>query len=251
VNPGEQRSIRALIVDDEPLARSNVAVLLRRDPQVEIVEECGSGKEALAAIRELKPGLLFLDVQMPEFDGFDVLEALGQNMPPAVIFVTAYDEHAIRAFESGALDYLLKPFDNARFERSLNRAKERLALDRSAANHLDRIVVKSAGQIVFLNVGDIDWIGAADYYASLHVGAKTYLLRRSMGDLEKELDPRAFCRTHRSAIVSLSRVERIAISENGENEIALKNGARLPLSRRYKKQLQSRLGVCSSELFST
>src|SRR5215813_11560433 len=168
-----QVKIRALIVDDEPLARSNVAVLLRAHPEVEITGECGSGAEALGEIRVARPDLLFLDVQMPECDGFDVLEMLGNDLPPAVIFVTAYDQYALRAFEAGALDYLLKPFDNARFELALARAKEKIALRNVSPQKLERLVIKETGQVWFVKVADIDWIEAADYYACLHLGRKT------------------------------------------------------------------------------
>jgi two-component system, LytTR family, response regulator len=235
--------IRALVVDDEPLARSNIAVLLRADPQIEMVNECGSGAEALAEIRSAKPDLVFLDVQMPECDGFDVLELLGRDLPPAVVFVTAYDHYALTAFEAGALDYILKPFDNARFNRALDRAKERIRKRNDGSVKSGRIAIKSPGEVVFLQTGDIDWIEAADYYACLHVGAKTHLLRRSMSDLEQELDQSLFCRIHRSAIVNLDRVKGLKLNADGEYEVLLDRGARLRLSRRYRKQLQLRLGV--------
>jgi len=179
--------IRALVVDDEPLARSNVVVLLRLDPEIEMVSECGSGVEALAEIRSRKPDLVFLDVQMPECDGFDVLEMLGGDLPPAVVFVTAYDQYALRAFEAGALDYLLKPFDNARFERALGRAKERIRHGKEQPKKMERLAIKNAGQVSFLKISEIDWIEAADYYACLHLGPKSHLLRRRIADLEQEL----------------------------------------------------------------
>ena len=235
--------IRTLIVDDEPLARSNLSVLLRRDPQIEIIGECGSGAEALTEIRKAKPDLLFLDVQMPEYDGFDVIELLGRELPPAVIFVTAYDQYALRAFEAGALDYLLKPFDNARFERALDRAKQIIARTKNAPRTLERLAIKSLGQVLFVNVADIDWIEASDYYVSIHVGPKTHLLRRSLTELEQELDPVIFCRIHRSTIVKLDRVRSLKLSEDGEYDVQMESGARLRLSRRYRKELQSRLGV--------
>ena len=241
--------IRTLIVDDEPLARSNVAVLLRRDPQIEIIGECGSGAAAIGQIRNSNPDLLFLDVQMPECDGFDVLEMLGRNLPPAIIFVTAYDHYALRAFEAGALDYLLKPFDNARFELALNRAKERIRASSrpqpadSRTNRLERVVIRSAGAVTFVKVSEIDWIEAADYYACLHVGAKSHLVRRSMADLEEDLDPRLFCRVHRSSIVNLERVSGLKLGEDGEYEVLLENGLGVRLSRRYRKQLQERIGL--------
>jgi two-component system LytT family response regulator len=237
--------IRALVVDDEPLARSNLTVLLRRDPEIEVVRECGSGVEALAEIRGSKPELVFLDVQMPECDGFDVLEMLGGELPPAVVFVTAYDQYALRAFEAGALDYLLKPFDNARFERALGRAKERIAHDRNPPRTLERFAIKSAGQVSFLKISEIDWIEAQDYYSCLHVGAKTHLLRRSMAEMDEELDQTVFCRIHRSTIVKLDRVRGLKLNENGEYDVLLDNGTKLRLSRRYRKELQARLNVRS------
>jgi two-component system LytT family response regulator len=235
--------IRTLVVDDEPLARSNLTVLLRLDPEIEIVGECSSGFEALAEIRGRKPDLVFLDVQMPECDGFDVVEQLGKDLPHAVVFVTAYDQYALKAFEAGALDYLLKPFDNARFDRALCRAKERIALSKEAPRKINRLVIKGAGQVTFVNISEIDWIEAADYYACLHVRTKTHLLRRRMSDLERELDPAVFCRIHRSSIVNINRIRCLEVGEDGEYEVTLDTGARLRLSRRYRKQLQSLLGI--------
>jgi two-component system, LytTR family, response regulator len=234
---------RAMVVDDEPLARNNLKVLLRKDSEIDLIGECGSGAEALVAIREKTPDLLFLDVQMPECDGFDVLEMLGGNLPPAVVFVTAYDQFALRAFEAGALDYLLKPFDDARFCRALTRAKEKLVHRKHPARPLDRILIKETGQLAFVKTSDIDWIEAADYYTCLHVGAKTHLLRRSMSELEQELDPAVFCRIHRSSIVNLARVEALKLNSEGEYEVVLNHGMRLRLSRRYRKQAQLQLGV--------
>jgi two-component system LytT family response regulator len=235
--------MRALIVDDEPLARSNVAVLLRRDPEIEIIGECGSGAEAVADILRVKPDLLFLDVQMPEVDGFDVLEMLGAALPSAVIFVTAYDQYALRAFEAGALDYLLKPFDNARFDLALQRAKRKIASGRGAVRGIERIAVKTAGEVAFVKIAEIDWIEAADYYSRLHVGTKTHMLRRSMAELESELDPAVFCRVHRSSIVNLERVRGLKLSEDGEHDVLLENGERLRLSRRYRKSFDARMAA--------
>ena len=238
--------IRTLIVDDEPLARSNIAVLLREDPQVEIIGECGSGADALGEIRVSKPDLLFLDVQMPECDGFDVLEMLGNDLPPAVIFVTAYDQYALRAFEAGALDYLLKPFDNGRFGLALTRAKQRVQQAKrgeAVRRSPERIVIKSAGEVSFIKTRDIDWIEAADYYACLHVGARNHLLRRSLSELEGELDSNQFCRVHRSSIVNLDRVSSLRLHEDGEYEVLLQTGARVRMSRRYRKELEARMGV--------
>src|ERR1700681_2972797 len=241
------KKIRTVVVDDEPLARTNISVMLKHDPEIEIVRECGSGMEALWEIRNTKPDLVFLDVQMPECDGFDVLELLGRDLPPAVVFVTAYDQYALRAFEAGALDYLLKPFDNDRFDRALGRAKERIAHGRDVPRRMERLAIKNAGQISFVKISEIDWIEAADYYACLHVGTKTHLLRRSLSELEGELDPTVFCRIHRSTIVNLDRVEGLRLSVDGEYEVLLQNSTRLRLSRRYRKQLQSRLGVRGSD----
>jgi two-component system, LytTR family, response regulator len=235
--------IRAVVVDDEPLARSSLKLLLRRDPEVELVGECKSGMEALAEIRRKKPELVFLDVQMPECDGFDVLEQLGSEMPPALVFVTAYDQYALRAFEAGALDYLLKPFDNARFERALNRAKERIEQRKETPRKIERLAIKNAGQVLFQKISEIDWIEAADYYVCLHVGTKTHLLRRSMSDVDQELEQAAFCRIHRSAIVNLERVRQLEINEDGGTDVVLNSGTRLRLSRRYRKDLQARLGL--------
>jgi two-component system LytT family response regulator len=244
VQPEESSvKITAIIVDDEPLARSNLSILLRLDPTIQIIAECGSGIEAPAMIRDLKPDLLFLDVQMPECDGFDVLELLGNDVPPAVVFVTAYDQYALRAFEAGALDYLLKPFDNARFDLALKRARQKIALSKTLPRKLDRIAIKNAGQVSFLKISEIDWIEAADYYACLHVAQRTHMLRRSISELEQDLDPAIFCRIHRSTIVNLDRVRGLTLSEDGEYEVLLENKAKLRLSRSYRKQLQGRLGV--------
>jgi two-component system, LytTR family, response regulator len=247
VRPDERPAkIRTIIVDDEPLARSNLSVLLRLDPEIEIVAECVSGAEALAEIRAANPDLVFLDVQMPECDGFDVLELLGQHLPPAVVFVTAYDQYALRAFEAGALDYLLKPFDNARFARALDRAKHRISRSRDLPRPAGRLAIKGVGEIVFVKIPEIDWIEAADYYACLHVGAKTHLLRRSLAELEQELNENMFCRIHRSTIVNLERVRGLEVNREGEYEVLLERGNRLRLSRRYRKQLESRLDVSNS-----
>src|SRR6202011_1810392 len=213
------KKIRTVVVDDEPLARTNISVMLKHDPEIEIVRECGSGMEALSEIRDTKPYLAFLDVQMPECDGFDVLELLGGDLPPAVVFVTAYDQYALRAFEAGALDYLLKPFDNDRFDRALSRAKERITHGKDLPRKMDRLAIKSAGQISFLKISEIDWIEAADYYACLHVKARTHLLRRSMTELDQELDQTVFCRIPRSTIVNLDRVQGLELSEDGEYDV--------------------------------
>jgi two-component system LytT family response regulator len=240
-------SIRVLVVDDEALARRNLTVLLQRDPDIASVVECGSGLEAIAEIRRSRPDLVFLDVQMPECGGFDMLELLGADLPETVIFVTAYDEYALRAFEAGALDYLLKPFDDTRFRRALTRAKDKLAhYAGSQRRSISRIPVKSRGQTLFLNVGDIDWIEAASYYACLHVGGTTHILRRALQELEKDLDARRFVRIHRSIIVNLDRVRGLELQDGGDYEVVLDGETRLRLSRRYRKRLQDRLAALTS-----
>ena len=235
-------SIRALIVDDEPLARERIRMLLTDEPQIEIVAESANGTEALRDIQRLTPDLVFLDVQMPELTGFEVLYRLEQTRMPVIIFVTAYDQYALKAFEAGALDYLLKPFDNARFVHALSRAKERVLQNKKSPAKTDRFMIKSTGQISFVKIAEIDWIEAADYYACLHVGAKSHLLRRRMSELERELDGETFCRVHRSSIVNLNRVRGLEMNAEGDFEVVLDGGRKLRLSRRYRKQLQSRLG---------
>jgi two-component system, LytTR family, response regulator len=235
--------IRALLVDDEPLARSNLKFLLRRDPDIEAIAEAGSGAEAVAEIRRTRPDLVFLDVQMPECGGFEVLEILkGDVVLPVIVFVTAFDEYALRAFDAGALDYLLKPFDDARFALALQRAKEKLAArEPAAALEVPRLTVRSAGHEIYVRIPDIDWVEAADYYVCLHVGAKSHLLRRSMTELERDLDPHIFCRIHRSTIVNLRRVRALQTDSAGEYEVILDSGQKLRLSRRFRKDLQTRM----------
>jgi two-component system LytT family response regulator len=234
--------IHVLVVDDESLARRNLTVLLRDDPDIASIVECGSGPEAIEQIKKSKPDLMFLDVQMPECGGFDVLELLGREVPSTLIFVTAYDEYALRAFEAGALDYLLKPFDDARFRRALSRAKDKLA-HYAQSPRAQRLVVKSRGQVLFLDAADIDWIEAAGYYACLHVGAETHIMRRTLSELEKDLGEQKFTRIHRSIIVNLDRIRGLELQSGGEYEVVLKSKVRLQLSRRFRKGLQDRLGV--------
>ena len=241
--------IQALVVDDESLARRNLTVLLRRDPDIGSVAECGSGLEALEQIKKSKPDLVFLDVQMPECGGFDVLELLGSDLPPTIIFVTAYDEYALRAFEAGALDYLLKPFDDARFARALRRAKERLAHYLPAQRPgAERLVVRNQGQVLFVNVTDIDWIEAAGYYACLHVGSDTHVLRRTLLELEQDLGDEKFIRIHRSIVVNLDRIRGLELQGGGEYEVVLQSKARLRLSRRYRKRLQDRMDALTPHI---
>ena len=241
VNP--LATISALVVDDEAPARRYLTLLLRNDPDIGSVIECGSGLEAIEEIRRSRPDLVFLDVQMPECDGFDVLELLGADLPDTVIFVTAHDSYALRAFEAGALDYILKPLDKARFSRALERAKGRLALGTPYHAHsVSRIAVKSRGQTLFLKASEIDWIEAANYYACLHLGGATHIVRRTILELEQDLDARTFFRIHRSIIVNLERVRGLELHENGEYDVVLDPNIRLKLSRRLRKRLQERLG---------
>ena len=238
--------IRTLVVDDESWARRNLTVLLRRDPDIGEVIECESGLEAVEIIRKSKPDLVFLDVQMPGCGGFDVLELLGSDLPSTVIFVTAYDKYALRAFEAGALDYLLKPFDDARFQRALDRAKDKLAHYTPLQPHrMERIALKSRGEVLFLNVADIDWIEAVGCYAGLHVGSDTHLLRRTMLELVRDLDGDRFMRIHRSIIVSLDRIHGLELQNGGDYEVVLKSKVRLRLSRRFRKRLQDRMATMS------
>jgi two-component system, LytTR family, response regulator len=236
--------IRALVVDDEAWARRNLTVLLRRDRDIGTVVECETGMEAIEEIRKSKPDVVFLDVQMPGCGGFDVLELLGSDLPSTIIFVTAYDEYALRAFEAGALDYLLKPFDDARFHRALERAKDKLAhYTPLQPQRVERIVVKSRGEVLFLNVADIDWIEAVGYYACLHVGSDTHLLRRTLLELVRDLDEDKFMRIHRSIIVNLDRIHGLELQNAGDYEVVLKSKVRLRLSRRFRKRLQDRMGT--------
>jgi two-component system LytT family response regulator len=236
------RSIRVLVVDDEPLSRRNVLALLKGEADIASVSECDGGRRAIEEIRRSSPHLVFLDVQMPECDGFDVVEMLGIALPPAIIFITAYDSHAIRAFDVGALDYLVKPFAAERFRLALARARTRiLRRSSSASEQHGQFIVRSHGRVRFVPVIDIDWIEAADYYAQLHLAAESHLLRKSLSELERELDSRGFCRIHRSIIVNLRRVEALELRVDGEYDVVLKSGLHLRVSRRCRAMLQQRL----------
>jgi two-component system, LytTR family, response regulator len=236
-------AIRTLVVDDEPLARSNVLTLLGRDPQIEIVGQSGGGADALADIQRLSPDLVFLDVEMPECDGFDVLEMLGSKAAPVIIFVTAYDKYALAAFDAGALDYVLKPFDDMRFELALARAKERIKTANTHPKVAANLAIKSNGSVTFIRVDRIDWIEAADYYSRLRVAGRTHLLRRSMADLERDLEGYDFCRIHRSTIVNLARVCEMTPDENGDYEVRLEDGSTHRLSRNFRRDFQSRMSA--------
>ena len=246
--------IRTLIVDDEPLARRGIRAQLNDEKDIEILSECRNGLEAVAAIEEQSPDLVFLDVQMPELDGFGVLEAVGVDRMPAVIFVTAYDQYALRAFDVHALDYLLKPVDAERFASALARARKQIEhhslqdLNQRLQNFLDdvqakqkfteRLVIKSGGRIFFLNVAEIDWIEAADNYVRLHVGRDSHLLRETMNHLEKRLDPDHFLRVHRSRIINIRQIKELQPLFRGEYDIMLQDGTRLESGRGYKDKLQ-------------
>ncbi|MGA2549771.1 MAG: LytTR family DNA-binding domain-containing protein [Burkholderiaceae bacterium] len=243
-------SITVLVVDDETLARRNLTLLLERDPEIARVDECESGRAAIECIRRLRPDLLFLDIQMPECDGFDVLEILGSEAPSTIIFVTAHDDYALRAFEAGALDYLLKPFDDGRFERALTRAKDKLAhYARPASRSLERLVIKSRGKVVFVDVASIDWVEAADYYACLHAGEESYLLRRTLAELERDLGSETFIRIHRSIIVRLERISGLELRDDGEYDVVLKSKRRLRLSRGYRKRVQERIEITAKSVW--
>jgi two-component system LytT family response regulator len=254
----ESPRIRVLMVDDEPLARDMLREMLQNDPDVEIVGECTNGREALEAVRLHSPDLLFLDVQMPEVGGFELLETLGTGAIPHVIFVTAYDNYAVRAFEVHALDYLLKPFDRERFEISWQRAKTQIKREKNGgmdqrilalledlkagSKYLERLVIKSGGRIYFLETNEIDWIEAEGNYVSVHSGKKAHLLRETISSLESQLDPKKFLRIHRSSIVRIDRIQELQPWFHGEFHVILQNGTQLTLSRNYRERLQEALG---------
>jgi two-component system LytT family response regulator len=228
-----QTRLRALIVDDEPLARSNLAVLLARDPAISVVGQCGSAEEVMAALPAAQPDLIFLDIEMPECGGFELLERIGPSPGCAIVFVTAHHQFALRAFEVGALDYLLKPFDDRRFRQVLERAKERLRIP----GDTQRFIVKSGNTLEVVRFADIDWIEASDYYSTLHAGSRQHLLRRSLTELDVLLAAHGFHRIHRSAIVNLKRVRALQVREDGEYEVVLETTQRLRISRRYRKSV--------------
>lgn len=250
--------IRALVVDDEPLAREMIREMLEDDSEVEIVGECTNGREAVEAIRSSAPDIVFLDIQMPELGGFEVLAALDPKTTPYVIFVTAYDQYAVRAFEVHALDYLLKPYDRERFEAAWRRAKEQLKLDRTSRRdqdiialleelkagprYLERLVIKNGGRVFFLHVQDVYCIEAEGNYVRVYDGQKGYLLRETISSLEEQLDPKQFLRIHRSAIVKIDRIKEMQPWFHGEYRIIMENGKQLALSRNYRANLQEAVG---------
>jgi two-component system LytT family response regulator len=264
-----ERRFRAVVVDDEPVAREAVATLLRGEPAVHLVGEAGSGDEAVDVVRRLRPDLLFLDVQMPGRDGFQVLEALGADVPPAVVFVTAFDEHALRAFEVHALDYLVKPFGRPRFQAavagavarlegehptSLRRTVESLSRGRSpgAAGDLgaeaapgrgrpERLAVRHGSRAVLVNVADVDWVESDADYVRLHAGERVHLVSARLQALEDLLDPDLFLRIHRSIIVNLSRVQELHRRDDGGGAVVLRDGVRLRVARSRWEALERAL----------
>jgi two-component system LytT family response regulator len=256
-------TLRVLLVDDEPLALRKLRRMLSTERDIQIVAECADGKAAAEAIRCHGPDLVFLDIQIPELDGFQVLDSLSAEELPVIVFVTAYDEHALRAFDAHALDYLLKPVARDRFRESLDRARARVAERRAAgvvdarllALHservssraapsgqcLTRIAVKNGGRAFFVRADEVDWIEAADNYIRLHVGAATHLVRESLRTLEAKLDPRFFLRVHRSAIVNIDAIRELQPWFHGDHVVILRSGVRLTCSRRYDERLRQML----------
>jgi two-component system, LytTR family, response regulator len=247
--------IRALIIDDEPLARQRVRGLLETEPEVEIAGECTDGVDAVEAIRSLRPDLIFLDVQMPEVDGFAVLERLTPDEMPQVIFVTAFDEHAVRAFEVHALDYLLKPFEDDRFREALRRAQLRPEKREEAVRRVmemledvggvrdgvKRIMIKTGGHITFLRSAEVEWVEAQGDYVSLHSQGKKHLIRENIGDMERQLSPASFVRIHRSTIVNVARIKELQPLFHGDYQVILQDGTRLTLSRSFRERFFQRV----------
>ena len=249
-------TLRVLIIDDEELARQRIRRLLTREDDVEVIGEACDGAQAVESIRSLQPDLVFLDVQMPEVDGFAVLERLRPHPPPAVVFVTAHDDYAVRAFEVHAVDYLRKPFDAVRFKEAFSRARRRLAgaaaeerarkldallaqVEAQPPRSRERLMVRSDGRLYFVRIDDIDWVEAAGNYVKLHVGRDTHLMRETMAGIEKILDSSRFLRIHRSAIVNLDRVREMQPWFSGEYTVILRDGTQLRLSRVYRDRLET------------
>jgi two-component system LytT family response regulator len=246
-------SVRALIVDDEPLARAVTRKMLRSHAEIQVVGECGSGSEAILKIESDTPDLVFLDVQMPEVDGFGVVDAIGVERMPCVIFVTAYDHYAVRAFEIHALDYLLKPFDQERFDAAIERAKQYLIhedgrretrsrlqelLLEARGAHLQRFIIREPNRIFFLDAKEVDWIEAQGNYVNLHSGVRKFLIRESIGGIEAQLDPGMFRRIHRSTIVNVDSIRELQPMFHGGYEVVLRDGSKLKLSGRFRENLR-------------
>jgi two-component system LytT family response regulator len=244
--------LRALVVDDEAVARRRLRRLLAKHPDLVVAGECGDGATAVESIQSLTPDIVFLDVQMPEFDGFEVVQAVGADTMPATVFVTAYDEYALRAFDVHALDYLLKPVDEEHVARALERARTRLAgrtatrdrrfealLDQlvESRRYLRRLPVRSEGRLIIVRVEDIDWIGAADNYVTLHAGRREFLVRIPLAHLERKLDPDEFVRIHRGVIVRVDRVRELIPESHGDYSARLIDGTTLTISRNHRTRL--------------
>ncbi len=239
--------IRTLIVDDEPPGRQRLRALLEADPDVTVLGECADGAEALATLRAQPCDLVFLDIEMPGLSGLEVARRLGPNRLPAVVFVTAHRDYALPAFEVRAVDFLLKPFDRARFQKTMRWAKEQLARDaepeaaKPSARPLERVTIKSGGRIYFVKAEDIDWVEAAGNYLRLHAGGQTHLLRETMNGLEGRLDPERFWRIHRSTIVNVDRVQELQPLFHGDYAVILHDGSRLSLSRKFRNRIEDLL----------
>jgi two-component system LytT family response regulator len=252
----EQSSLRVLIVDDEPAARRGIRRLLSSESDFVVIGECGDGLEAITAVNQLKPDLVFLDIQMPELDGFGVIEAVGIEQFPALIFVTAYDEFTLQAFDVQAFDYLLKPINPERFQRSIARVRRQLRAGAAGQipeqllallqqfhrpTPLERLAIKLADRIIFVEIDDIEWIESADNYVRIHSQGHSYMLHETLAAIEKKLDPNSFRRIHRSRIVNLRKIKELHPLFHGEYVIVLKNGAELTSGRSYRDSLQSLL----------
>jgi two-component system LytT family response regulator len=236
-------TIDTIVVDDEPLARQKLTLLLQKDPSFRIVAQCATAEEAIRALGAFRPALMFLDIQMPDDNGFAVVNAIEPDLRPKIIFTTAYDQYAMQAFEAQAIDYLLKPFDEERFARAVKRAKDEIlaeAAQRTPSNghrKLERFIVKSEGRILFFTTEEIDWIEAASNYVRLYSNGKGYLVRHTMNDLERKLDPEHFLRIHRSIIVNIHKIRGIQPCNSGEFIVTLTSGKELPSSRGYRQNL--------------
>lgn len=246
--------MRVIIVDDEPLARDGIALLLKNEPDIELVSVCRNGKQAVAAIEQLKPDLVLLDIKMPGLNGFEVVERVGSQNMPAVIFLTAFEEYALEAFEVNAVDYLLKPVDAKRFKLSIERARQVdlaaqrkgietfLAQLQSRQSSDERIVVRNAGHVHFLRPREINWIQASGDYVTIHADSREHLVRQTLRQMEQRLGPSGFKRIHRSVIVNLDAIEELVATRSGDYQVILTNGAVLKLSRSYRDALYEALG---------
>lgn len=235
------KQLRAVVVEDEPLGRALIRKMLGSENDVDLIAECAGGTEAISVIETTRPDLVFLDVRIPERDGFEVLSAVNLNASTAVVFVTAHDEYAVRAFDFNAVDYLLKPFDRTRFQRAVERARSHVRQTQIGTRFLQRLVVKSRGSVFFLKTGEVDWIEAEGNYVRLHVKNESYLIRATIGGLESQLDPQEFARIHRSQIVNMDRIRELRPWWHGEYHVVLKDGTQLTLSRNYREALHSTL----------